>query len=323
MLPLALKQAAYVVAPDLRGYGRTTGWNASLPSSFKMFNLVTDVTTLVYSLGYKVVRCLIGHDFGSRVGAYCALIRPDLFQSNVIMSAPFPGPPSFPLHPEGPDISQILTDLHSLSPARKHYADYFSDSSLVANKDMMNAPQGLRLFFLGYFHMKSADWPQNNPHSLQGWSALELAKLPEYYVMPLGKSMPEVVQPHTPNTTPAWLTEEDLNVYTTEYARTTFQGGLNYYGYRIIPQLELYMFMNKLVEIPVLFISGEKDWGMYQSPGELDRMRIACPKMAPGSKGCKIVKGAGHWVQQEKPSEVIDILSEFLANFTNSTGCSD
>ncbi|GJJ13142.1 hypothetical protein Clacol_007392 [Clathrus columnatus] len=313
MLPLAHKHDAYVVAPDLRGYGRTTGWDASDTSSFRMFNLVTDVITLVYSLGYNVVECLIGHDFGSRVGAYCALVRPDLFTSTVIMSAPFPGPVSFPPSPSGPNVSQTLSELQQLTPPRKHYAQYFSDPSLVANKDMMSPPQGLHSFFLGYFHMKSADWPGNEPRPLQGWSASELAKLPDYYVMPADKSMPQVVLSSTPSVIPSWLTDEELDVFVAEYTRTTFQGGLNYYNYRILPQPELFAFMNKRVDVPVLFIAGEKDWGMYQAPGEINRMRIACTKMAPGDEGCKVVKGAGHWVQQENPEEVVHIISDFLS----------
>lgn len=38
----------------------------------------------------------VGHDFGSSVAAWCALIRPDVFHSVVLMSAPFVGQPSLP-----------------------------------------------------------------------------------------------------------------------------------------------------------------------------------------------------------------------------------
>ncbi|MCY7308286.1 MAG: alpha/beta hydrolase [Rhodoferax sp.] len=56
---LALADAGYhVVAPDQRGYGRTTGWDADYGADlmpFRMPNLVRDVLGLVYALGYSSV----------------------------------------------------------------------------------------------------------------------------------------------------------------------------------------------------------------------------------------------------------------------------
>jgi len=94
MLPLA--EAGYhVVAPDQRGYGPTTGWDGDYDGdvdSFCFLNLVKDVVALVYALGYRSVN-VAGHDFGSPVAAWCSLIRPDIFKSVVLMSAPFGGAP--------------------------------------------------------------------------------------------------------------------------------------------------------------------------------------------------------------------------------------
>jgi len=57
MLPLA--QAGYhVVAPDQRGYGRTTGWVGNYDGdigSFRMLNVVRDALGLVSALGYRTV----------------------------------------------------------------------------------------------------------------------------------------------------------------------------------------------------------------------------------------------------------------------------
>jgi pimeloyl-ACP methyl ester carboxylesterase len=53
---------------------------------------VKDVLGLVFALGYRSVHAVVGHDFGSPVAAYCALVRPDVFRSVVLMSAPFAGP---------------------------------------------------------------------------------------------------------------------------------------------------------------------------------------------------------------------------------------
>ena len=95
MLPLAAA-GFHVIAPDQRGYGRTTGWHAQHdddPSDYSMPNLVNDMLVLVTALGYKRVASVIGHDFGSPVAAWCSLMRPDVFASVVMMSAPFGGAP--------------------------------------------------------------------------------------------------------------------------------------------------------------------------------------------------------------------------------------
>src|SRR4026208_2518311 len=67
-----------VVAPAQRGYGRTTGWDGDYDGdvgSFRMLNLARDALGLVHALGYESVAAVIGHDFGSPVAAWCALVR--------------------------------------------------------------------------------------------------------------------------------------------------------------------------------------------------------------------------------------------------------
>src|SRR3954454_14015704 len=95
MLPLAAA-GFHVIAPDQRGYGRTTGWDGAYDgdlNSFRILNVVQDGLALVFALGHRYVAAVVGHDFGSPVAAYCALVRPDVFRSVAMMSAPFPGPP--------------------------------------------------------------------------------------------------------------------------------------------------------------------------------------------------------------------------------------
>src|SRR4030088_2641766 len=77
----ALAAAGYhVIAPDQRGYGRTTGWDADYDgdlNSFRLLNLVRDALGLVSAFGYSSVS-VVGHDFGSPVAAWCTLLRPDV-----------------------------------------------------------------------------------------------------------------------------------------------------------------------------------------------------------------------------------------------------
>ncbi len=100
LLPLA-EAGFHVVAPDQRGYGRTTGWDADFDDDvapFRLLNLVRDALGLVSALGYRRAS-VVGHDVGSVVAAWCALIRPDVFSSVALMSAPFGGPRHYPSTP--------------------------------------------------------------------------------------------------------------------------------------------------------------------------------------------------------------------------------
>jgi pimeloyl-ACP methyl ester carboxylesterase len=309
----ALAAAGYwVVAPDQRGFGRTTGWDADYGgdlSAFALPNMVRDAVALVRALGRDHVDCLVGHDYGSIVTAWAALIRPDVFGRAVLMSAPFGGPPEIAMRPD-----PVHEALAALPRPRKHYQWYYSTRE--AEADMLNAPQGFHVFLRAYFHMKSAAWAGNRPHSLAGWTADELAKMPEYYIMDLAAGMPASVAPAMPTDAEiaacAWLPDEALAVYTAEYTRTGFQGGLQHYRCGTDPrfQRDLSVYSGRRIEVPVCFISGASDWGTRQRPGALERMETeACADY----HGTFLVPGAGHWVQQEQPQAVIGRVQEFMS----------
>ncbi len=167
----ALAQAGYhVIAPDQRGYGRTTGWDASYDgdlSSFRLLNLVRDALGLVSAFGYRSVDAVVGHDFGSSVAAWCALVRPDVFRSVALMSAPFAGPPPLPFDTsDAPYVPRredpVHRELAALPRPRKHYQWYYS--TRPANADMHRADQGVHDFLRAYYHHKSADWKANQPY---------------------------------------------------------------------------------------------------------------------------------------------------------------
>lgn len=314
----ALAAAGYhVVAPDQRGYGRTTGWDGSYDGdlgSFRMLNLLRDTVGLVAALGHRSVAAVIGHDFGSIVSAWAAVVRPDVFPAVVLMSKPFGGTPQLPLgESPAPPSRTIHDDLAALPRPRKHYQWYYSTRE--ANDDMWHCPQGVHDFLRAYYHHKSADWKQNQPYRLESWSAGELAKLPTYYVMDLAQNMAETVAAEMPS--PAeiaacrWLTDAELNVYSSEYGRNGFQGGLQWYRCMTSPKYiaELQLFSGRTIDVPAMFISGKGDWGVYQIPGEFERMQgTSCTRM----EECHLLDGAGHWVQQEQPEATARLLLDFL-----------
>ncbi|WP_250994270.1 alpha/beta hydrolase [Agrobacterium vitis] len=324
LMPLLADAGYHVVAPDQRGFGRTTGWSNDYDGQlapFSILNVTRDALALVSALGYRQTALLVGHDFGSPVAAYCAVARPDVFPSVVLMSAPFPGTPAFPFNtavngasPAQPntDIQTLAAALAALHPPRMIYQQYLSTRE--ANHDLSHPPQGLHAFLRTFFHVKSADWSGNRPRPLKARTAEEFGQIPAYYVMERGKTMPENVAPFQPSAdevmTCKWLTDPELAVYAEEYGRTGFQGALQTYRVYTDPTLnaELRLFSGRTIDVPSLFIGGQSDWATYVSPGALDLMRTrATTKMSD----IHLINGAGHWIQQEQPARLSALLLAF------------
>lgn len=214
-------------------------------------------------------------------------------------------------------MSGLAESLAALHPPRKHYQWYFS--TRAADADMRECPQGIHAFLRAYFHIKSADWRPNIPHPLKSWAAVELAKMPKYYVMDFAKNMAETVAEQAPSAMEAarcrWLPDDELRVYGEEFARTSFRGGLKWYRNATDPNgaARLQAFAGRSIDVPCCFIAGKSDWGTYQSPGALQAMESsACSQF----RGVHLVDGAGHWVQQEQAAAVSDLLIDFLARET-------
>lgn len=336
VIPPLAKAGYYVVAPDCRGFGRTTGhddrsYEKVDLSTYSLTTLVRDAVLLVNALGYRSVRCVVGHDAGAVTAAMCALIRPDFFQSVVILSHPFNGTPEAPLNTAN-DPKQAQSgikggaesaagDIHSAlaSLGRKHYKWYYSTAP--ASDEMTLPPQGLHEFLRGYFYLKSGSWKGNQPFPLQEWSAPQLAQLPGYYIMPLDKNMPDTVadmmaqeSKEDVQRSHEWLSDEELAVYAAEYARTGFQGGLNWYRVRTAKggkyTADYEVFSGKKIEIPCAFVSGKLDWGIYQEPGALERMRDGT--VCTDFRLMKLIDGVGHWAPQESPGVVVDVILELV-----------
>jgi pimeloyl-ACP methyl ester carboxylesterase len=137
------------------------------------------------------------------------------------------------------------------------------------------------------------------------------------------KGMAQTVAPFMP---PAhyiakckWLTEAEVDVYATELGRTGFTGALQ--GYRVRrgsdPRslAEMQTFSGRTIDVPSQHIAGKSDWGVYQTPGAIDKMRnSACTHMV----GFHLLEGAGHWVQQEQPEQVNALLVQFLRDHAKS-----
>ena len=104
-------------------------------------------------------------------------------------------------------------------------------------------------------------------------------------------------------------------MYSDEYVRTGFRGGLQWYRVatdaKFPPELEMYS--GRTIDVPSCFIAGKSDLGPYQSPGDLQSMTSA---VRTKFRGVHLLEGAGHWVQEEQSEAVGEVIKDFLKQQT-------
>ena len=105
------------------------------------------------------------------------------------------------------------------------------------------------------------------------------------------------------------MTAQDLDVFTKEFERTGFRGGLNWYrnsdrNWELTPFLR-----GAKLQQSSLFVAGEDDVLITIARQAFDNLEDAMPNL----RKKVLLPGAGHWIQQERPAEVNKLLTEFLA----------
>ena len=237
MPPLAAA-GFHVVAPDQRGYGRTTGWSADYDGDlrpFRMLNAVRDALGLVSALGYRSVAAVVGHDFGASVAAWCALVRPDVFRSVALMSAPFAGPPALPF--DTADAAAAGTcrgaDIHAALASSTGRAS-ITNGIIRPGRPMTTCGTARRACTPSCAPISTTRAPTgrgNRPHPLQSLDRRGAgARCRPTTSWICDDDMAETVAPVMPSAAEIaacrWLPDSELAVYTAEYARNGFQGGL-------------------------------------------------------------------------------------------------
>ena len=86
-IPAIAGAGYHVVAPDMRGFGRTTA-PADI-EAYSIFDIVGDMVALVEVLGEKRA-VIVGHDWGAPVAWHSAMFRPDVFTAVAGLSVPPP-----------------------------------------------------------------------------------------------------------------------------------------------------------------------------------------------------------------------------------------
>ncbi len=262
-----------VVAPDMRGYGQSD--RPAGPAGYDMVNLTDDMAGLLDALGREDA-VFVGHDWGAAVVWSMATLHPGRVRAVVAMSVPY-----------RPRSSRPPTSSLKFSFGDTFFYMLYFQAVGPADEELARDPRG---FLARFYWSASGDDPS-------GFSIVR-----DYR----GTGLLDVLD-EPPDPFPAWLTAEDLDHYASEFARTGFTGGLNYYRAMDRTWERTEHVATAKVTQPALFIAGERDLVLRMGP----------PSIMDGwvqdLRDVILIPGAGHWIQQERPREVNEALLSFLA----------
>ena len=113
-----------------------------------------------------------------------------------------------------------------------------------------------------------------------------------------------------PATLPTWITEADVDFYASEFKRTGFRGGLNWYR-NIDRNWELFApWAGAVVTVPALYVAGDRD--LVLAFKGMERLLPALKQVVPNLRETIILPGCGHWTQQERAADVNAAMLKFL-----------
>lgn len=274
-LPVLAAAGYRAVAMDVRGYGRSS--KPGEVAAYRMLELVEDNVAVVRELSEETA-VIVGHDWGSPIAASSALVRPEVFRAVGMLSVPY-------TPPGGPRPSEVF--------------------ARVGGDDE---------FYISYFQEPGRAEAEIEP-DVRGWLAGIYAALAADTMPAPGAPDPHFMSPggrmrdRFPAGRPAWLSEDDLEVYAGEFERTGLTGALNRYRNMDRDWEELADFHGAPIKQPSLFVGGALD---ASTTWLADAIR-AYPTTLPGLVSSHLLDGCGHWIQQERPEEVNEIVTGWLA----------
>ncbi|MEU9797152.1 alpha/beta hydrolase [Streptomyces sparsogenes] len=273
----ALAAAGYrAVAVDVRGYGRSSKPEGS--AAYRMLDLVEDNVAVVRALGEETA-VIVGHDWGATIAANSALLRPDVFRAVGLLSVPY-APRG------GPRPSEVFA---RMGGDEELYVSYFQEPGRAEAE----IEPDVRGWLAGIYAALSAD-------------TMPAPDAPDPHFVSRGGRLRDRFPA---NRLPAWLTEDDLDVYAAEFERTGLTGALNRYRNMDRDWEDLADFDGAPITQPSLFLGGARDASTTWLADAIN----AYPVTLPGLRASHILDDCGHWIQQERPEEVNRHLTDWLA----------
>lgn len=110
------------------------------------------------------------------------------------------------------------------------------------------------------------------------------------------------------------LSDDELEFFKFMLGKETVSCGINYYRALLLPFYQPKPLPKKLESVdakfPILLLWGDKDAFMNKQMAEMTKSYL--PSTSPRSR-VVMIENASHWLQQDKPEEVIKHLREFLS----------
>jgi pimeloyl-ACP methyl ester carboxylesterase len=239
------------------------------------------VVGLLDALGTETA-VIVGHDWGAPVAWYAALLRPDRFRGVIGLSVPFiPRPPVRP------------TSIMPQTADAQFFQLYFQSPG-VAEAEL---ERDVRLSVRGFLYSASGEGRDDAARD-----GREIDMVPRR-----GGFLSRLTNPAS---LPHWLTEADVDFYVSEFARTGFRGGLNWYR-NMDRNWELLAPVSGVqVTVPALYIAGDRD--LVLDFRGMDQVIVNLSKFVPQLRRKLLFPGCGHWTQQERAQEVNQAVIEFV-----------
>jgi pimeloyl-ACP methyl ester carboxylesterase len=274
-IPVLADAGFRVAAPDVRGYG---GSDRPHPiDAYAIKELSGDIAGLIAALGARQA-VVIGHDWGAPIAYTAALLHPARVRAVAGLSVPYLG--------RGPVPSVEL--FRRIYQDRFFYQLYFQEPGVAEAELEADVRTSLRKFYY--------------------WSSGEARKANDRIASPAGPGLLDRLV--DPAQFPTWLTDADLDYYASQFRDSGFRGPLNRYRNSERDFADLAELGGQRIAQPSAFLAGslEPVLGMIPGVDMVERMRAQCADL----RLVKIMEGAGHWLQQERPAEVNAALLEFL-----------
>lgn len=279
-LPAVAAAGFRAVAPDMRGYGRTTAPQGV--SQYTNEQAVGDLLGLLDEMGEQRA-VFVGLDFGGALVWELALRAPERVRAVIACNSPFVGRSKH----RPSEVWARMAEDHFL-----HLA-YFQTPG-VADVELAARPREFlsRLYWAlsGEYHYLDI-WA----HPAQGNGYID--------VLPVAPPLPW-----------PWLTAGEFDTLAAAFERTGFTGGLNWYRAVDLNWELTEQFAGATVEVPAFFLYGERDVdteaAAFFGRDPIESMRARVPDL----RQVAMVPEAGHLVQMERPSAVNEWLVRFLSS---------
>ncbi|CAL5413091.1 unnamed protein product [Camellia sinensis] len=277
-------QGYRAIAPDLRGFGDTTGAPLGA-SAYTNLHVVGDLVALLDAVAQDQDKVfVVGHDWGAIIAWALCLYRPDKVKALVNMSVVFTR-----RSPKWKPLAALRA-----AYGNDYYICRFQEPGEIEAEFAEMGTKRVLKNFLTYRNLGPL-------------------------FLPKGKGFGD--SPDTPIALPSWLSEEDVDYYATKYEQTGFTGGLNYYRALDLTWELAAPWTGVQVAVPVKFIVGDLDL-TYNSSGTKEYIHGGGFKRdVPFLQEVVIMEGVAHFLHEEKADEINKHIHSFFQKFSASKCC--